>query len=506
MSNQNNALTLFPQTLPKYFEFCENLAVILKEKSNGQIRRKPSWLGACIAEALPDTQEDFNVNTLYDALKKASGDHVEKVGCIETPKKELSKELQIIEKLFIKTDGDIPSMYEENKYLALPIFEEALEQYLVNHLGSLYYVVAVPYNVAGVDLFEYKVLERTTEHDLLGLDGDTEVGTFDEFPEAIFEAWDLHLAKKREDEVIGEGATKSLSMQLLNKLQEDSASDHAHFRNAEFNRVHDILLNADRLIVNGEIYDDWFVPSDYEDGERVYYIIGNHHIEDSIMRKTAKVCEDGTIEIEWKTPAGGRLLKILAMKNENILERKLPDLPKMVVTTDEAFQALNQIIYVNYAFPLITGLYKQIADASYEDIVSPITDFEPLDNVVKDTYSDLAMELISECRNQNTALISAVYRFAAMPEYADLINQMHENYQSESNKPLTGWFLEAACRAIAHTAEQQVVEFLNNRIGQELMDENTEILVIARILSGMDFLQDLTAYVCKNERELMIDI
>ncbi|MFS1428365.1 hypothetical protein LMH73_014735 [Vibrio splendidus] len=62
--------TLFPETNQAFKTFCKNLAVNLENKSNGQIRRKPEWLGAVIASSLPNKESGFNINTLKDIFSK----------------------------------------------------------------------------------------------------------------------------------------------------------------------------------------------------------------------------------------------------------------------------------------------------------------------------------------------------------------------------------------------------------------------------------------------------
>ncbi|MEZ8292344.1 hypothetical protein AB6D11_00675 [Vibrio splendidus] len=60
--------TYFPTDKPSYFLLCENFAEKLLKDSNGQIRRKASWLGARLASSLPNQAPGFNINTLLDGL------------------------------------------------------------------------------------------------------------------------------------------------------------------------------------------------------------------------------------------------------------------------------------------------------------------------------------------------------------------------------------------------------------------------------------------------------
>lgn len=62
---------LFPENKNDFFNFCENFSKNLEQDSNGQIRRKASWLGARMAKSLPNQKPDFNINTLLDAFNQA---------------------------------------------------------------------------------------------------------------------------------------------------------------------------------------------------------------------------------------------------------------------------------------------------------------------------------------------------------------------------------------------------------------------------------------------------
>ncbi|WP_210499331.1 hypothetical protein [Vibrio crassostreae] len=69
LTDQNDSY--MPFNKQAFFAFTENLAKILTEDTNGQFRRKASWLGARIAEALPYRPETFNRNTLLDLMSKS---------------------------------------------------------------------------------------------------------------------------------------------------------------------------------------------------------------------------------------------------------------------------------------------------------------------------------------------------------------------------------------------------------------------------------------------------
>ncbi len=70
MKNSIFTTSLFPTTKEDFFAFVKNLAQILSTDTNNQFRRKPNWLGARVAKALPNKSEDFNINTLLDSFNQ----------------------------------------------------------------------------------------------------------------------------------------------------------------------------------------------------------------------------------------------------------------------------------------------------------------------------------------------------------------------------------------------------------------------------------------------------
>ncbi|CAH7422025.1 hypothetical protein VCHA53O466_50400 [Vibrio chagasii] len=70
MSNRTFSDFVFlPYTKEAFFAFTENLALRLKEDTNGQFNRKPSWLGHRIVESLPNKPKGFNRHTLLDEMR-----------------------------------------------------------------------------------------------------------------------------------------------------------------------------------------------------------------------------------------------------------------------------------------------------------------------------------------------------------------------------------------------------------------------------------------------------
>ncbi|CAH7262477.1 hypothetical protein VCHA53O466_320016 [Vibrio chagasii] len=52
----------------QFLTFAENVASILTKESNGQIRRKKNFIASCMAKAIPNTPDNFNINTLKDCF------------------------------------------------------------------------------------------------------------------------------------------------------------------------------------------------------------------------------------------------------------------------------------------------------------------------------------------------------------------------------------------------------------------------------------------------------
>lgn len=64
-------ISLFPSTDAGFKLFCKKLSANLESASNGQIRRKESWIAAQVAKSLPYQHESFNINTLKAIMAKA---------------------------------------------------------------------------------------------------------------------------------------------------------------------------------------------------------------------------------------------------------------------------------------------------------------------------------------------------------------------------------------------------------------------------------------------------